>query len=110
MNIKTLNNTFSKETNDNNGKVIRKASLARQILKAGGESVRIIDLKQDKLDKTGQRTVFVFENTDKFQEVFSSVLNEIKKNNNTNNTDEMKKEIESLRNEIAELKKSQTGE
>lgn len=111
MNIKTLPNTFSKETEDTTkGKVIRKASLARQILKVGGETVRIIDLKQDRLDRSGKRTVFVFEDSDKFREIFSKVMDENQKVRELSNTELMRKEIENLRNEIAEMKKVKTEE
>ena len=46
MVIRTIN---QKETNnDVKGKVIRKASLTRQLLAVGGDKVRIIDVKVDR--------------------------------------------------------------
>lgn len=110
-NIRTLNNAFAKNPeNEVKGKIVRKASLARQILRAGGNDVRIIDIKYDRSDQSRQRTVFVFEDTPEFQNVFTKILEEVKQSRNANDASEMKKEIETLRNEIAELKKKQTEE
>ena len=109
--IRTLNNAFAKDTdNEVKGKLVRSAFLTRRILRLGGNDVRIIDVKKDREDKTGLKSVFVFEDTDKFQEVFSKVLADVKQERESGNAENLMKEIENLRNELAELKKSQTKE
>lgn len=111
MNIRTLNNAFTQNTdNEVKGKLVRSAFLTRRILRLGGNDVRIIDVKKDREDKTGLKSVFVFEDTDKFQEVFSKVLADVKHEKESSGTEGLMKEIETLRNELAELKKNQTKE
>lgn len=112
MNITTIKGTFNTKetvneaTHEIPGKVIRKASLARQILNAGlDKGVRIIDLKMDKEDPDHKRSVFVFENNDTFQEVFSSVLEENKKNRESRFDSESRKQIDDLNKKIEELTK-----
>ena len=100
MLIKTLSNTnITKDSNNEiKGKVIRKGSLARQILRKGGEDVRIFDLKQDR--ENPDRTVFIFRDDEKFQSVFSEVLEE-----NRKQKEAASKDSEALRSELEELKK-----
>ena len=108
MMIRTLN---QKDTNTQEvkGKVIRKASLTRQLLAAGGDKVRIIDVKVDREDPTRQRTVHVFRDDDDFQAVLEKVLEENKKNReqrkNVEN-DALRKEIEEMKRKFEELKKA----
>ena len=80
------------------GKVIRKSNLARQILAKGQKDVWLFDIKPDR--ENPQRTVFLFEDTPKFQEIFSQVLKE----NEGRRNKTMKQENDSLRNELNELK------
>lgn len=109
MMIRTLN---SKETNDNGevkGKVIRKASLTRQILAAGGDKVRIIDVKVDRDDPTRQRTVHIFRDDEDFQEILTKVLDENRKRREEHRSDEndaLRKEIEEMKRKFAELTKA----
>ena len=100
MNISTKKNAFNNE--EIPAKVIRKMSLARQILNVGGDDVRIIDLKPDKLNK--ERTVAVFRNDDKFQEVFSKVLEDNqKKKNAEGNSTQYQEQINELSKTVEEL-------
>lgn len=106
--VTTTNETRWKNVNESEkGKVIRKASLARQILAAGGEDVRIIDLKVDRDDPDHKRTVFVFSDNDKFQRVFASVLEENRKarekdGNAAQQIAELNKKIEELSKKLEE--------
>lgn len=108
MEIKTLDNALKAiNIEEPKGKVIRKAAIARQILHKGGKDVRIIDIKVDKLDDSKKRTVFVFEDTDKFQEVFADVIaeNEKTKVKKVNKKTEvgLQTEIEILKRKFEEL-------
>ena len=73
MNIITTKNSFENKEPEIKGKVIRKAQIARQLLHKGQE---IIDVKADRSDPDGKRSVFVFKDTDEFQKVFSELLEE----------------------------------
>ena len=103
MNIRTLPNPFNQETHKNEeeikGKVVRKAALARQILKKGGENVRLFDLKQSR--ENPERTVFIFRDDEKFQQVFSEVLEDNRKDRDKFG----KQEVTELRTELEEMKK-----
>lgn len=108
MMIRTLN---QKDTNTQEvkGKVIRKASLTRQLLAAGGDKVRIIDVKVDRDDPTRQRTVHVFRDDEDFQEVFEKVIEENKRSRekrNSNENEELRKEIEEMKRKFDELTKA----
>ena len=109
INVVTTKGAFNNavhEENEIQGKVIRKASLARQILRAGlDKGVRIIDLKGDKEDPDHKRSVYVFENSPAFQEVFSSVLEENRKNREDQEKSEAQKQIDELNKQVEELKK-----
>lgn len=87
---------------ETNGKIVRKAALARQILRKGGEEVRIIDLKQSR--DNPERTVFVFENTPRFQEVFSEVLEENKRAR-SNDDANLRSELEALKEKLEKFEK-----
>lgn len=47
------------------------SQMARQLLRAG---YQIVDIKPDKLDKDGKRSVFVFKNEDGLQESISRLV------------------------------------
>ena len=47
------------------------ADMARQLLRVG---YTIVDIKPDKLDATGKRSVFVFKNEDGLQEAISKLV------------------------------------
>ena len=47
------------------------AEMARQLLKRG---YSVVDIKPDKLDSTGKRSVFVFKNDDGLQEAISELV------------------------------------
>ena len=108
MNINTYSNTnFKRDNEEVKGKVIRKAALARQILRTGGEAVRIIDLKGDR--DNSQRTVFVFRDDDKFQEVFAQVLEENHKNRRDSENENLKRQLEDMQKKFDELLKNTTA-
>lgn len=104
MNIRTLNNTEAKTKEPEiKGKVIRNSSVARQILHVGGKDVWLFDIKPDREDPKN-KTVFVFRNDDKFQEVLSSVIK--KKEKESSETEEdLLRQIAAMRQQIDELTK-----
>ena len=106
MNIITTTRETNKES-ELNGKVIRKAQLARQLLRKGGQ---IIDVKADHSDPDGKRSVFVFLNNDAFQKMFTDVLNENKQNRNMSETDDLKKQIKELNKKLEALTESKEKE
>lgn len=93
MNIVTRPNNFESE-NEKDVKLVRKAALARQILKMGGKDVRIVDIKVDNTDKDHKRSIFAFENSPRFQEVFTKVL-EDNERSRSGFSDRMQREIDS---------------
>lgn len=99
MQIRTLNN--NKENNDEvKGKVIRKAQIARQLLQRGQ---KIIDIKGDRADPDGKRSVFVFEDSDEFQEAFSAVLEENRNKHTDPETADLKKRLEEMQKKLDAL-------
>ena len=106
MEIRTLNRTEVKtnETNNIPAKVIRKVSLARQILNAGGDKVRVIDLKPDRDNR--ERTVVIFRDDPDFQEVFSKVLEDNRRNRENPETADLKKQIEEMKKKLEALSKN----
>lgn len=70
--------TIKKTKEDTNGKIIRSREIAKKLLQTTPPNV-IIDLKIDKNDPTGARTVFVFEKTEQFEADFSRIVGEAKK-------------------------------
>lgn len=109
MMIRSVEDNANIENNEvMDGKVIRNARLARQLLNVGGNDVRIIDLKADKMDPDHKRSVFVFENTDKFQEIFSKVLEDNRRDRDNSAAEEnkaLKDELDDLKKKFAELSK-----
>ena len=87
------------------GKVIRKALVARQILQKGGDHVRIIDVKPDKDDPDHKRSVFIFNDDEKFQEVLAAVINDNKKerDNKIRENDQLRRDFEELKKRFEEL-------
>ena len=104
MNINTVSNVFAKETDDVKGKVIRKSQIARQLLHRGA---KMIDVKPDRNDPDHKRSVFVFEDTDEFQKVFTEILDEskIKRERENKDTDKLRNELEELKRKFMELSK-----
>lgn len=95
--------------NDIDGKVIRNARLARQILAEGGKDVWLFDVKPDRTNR--ERSCFVFENNDKFQEVFSRVIEHNRKEREARDSQsnkELRDELEDLKKKFAELTKATT--
>ena len=107
MNIITTTNTFDNNETEVKGKVIRKAQIARQLLHRGQQ---IIDIKGDKGDPDGKRSVFVFKDSDEFQRVFSELLEENKKYREKSETDNLKKQIEELNKKLSELSEAKEKE
>lgn len=109
MNIKTKSDAFKQynENNDNNendAKVIRKARIARQLLQMGGDRVRIIDIKPDRLDSN--KSVYVFRNDSDFQEVLEGVLEENRRNRENPETADLKKQLEEMQKKLEALSKN----
>jgi len=90
MNITTTKDNFNDEQNNDDVKIIRKPSIARKILKLGGESVRIVDIKASK--DNPERSVFCFKNDETFQKVFAEVI----KTNRAERDAERDEEIERM--------------
>lgn len=72
------------------GKIIRKCYIAKELLDSGN---RIIDIKPDKYDPEKKRTVFVFEDTPKFQKDFEAII-ERNKSSRSEFEDRVQKEVE----------------
>lgn len=104
MNIITVKNPYeTKETSEVKGKVIRKAQIARQLLQRGA---RMIDLKPDRDDPDHKRSVYIFQQDDDFERIFSELIEENRKNRRTNEESAMQQEIEELKRQIEVLQKS----
>jgi len=99
VNIVTTKGTFN--DNEIKGKVIRKPHIARQILEKGKRDVWLFDIKPAREDPQN-KTVFIFEDTEKFQEIFAQVLAENKHDEESSNA----AKIRDLEREIEELKKA----
>ena len=106
MNIVTTKENFETETTQQQPvKLVRKAALARKILQQGGDAVRIVDIKMDNTDPDHKRSIFAFENTDKFQEIFSGVLEENRKEREESQKTESQRQIDELTKQLEDLKK-----
>lgn len=57
-------------------KIIKNPGCARHLLRAG---FKIVDIKKDKEDPTGKKSVFVFERTPEFDAAFAEINDQIKK-------------------------------
>ena len=75
-NIRTLKkNNYTTKYDETKGKVIISPSLARQILhERVSNDVRIIDIKPDRSDRYGNKSVYVFEDNEDFQKTMDNVL------------------------------------
>ena len=115
MVIRTINENNNVERNDGlKGKVVRNSRIARRLLDHidpnPTNTLRIIDCKPDKSDPTHQRSVFVFEDNEKFHEVFSEVLDADKKSRSSEEDDlrrqmaEMQRKLDELTNKNNETK------
>jgi len=62
----------------------------------------MIDLKPDRDDPDRKRSVYIFEQNDEFEKIFSSIIEENKKNRQSS----MQREIEDLKKQIEELQKA----
>ena len=92
------------------GKIVRNMGVARKLLSRvnwePSNELRVIDIKKNKDDPTGNSTVIIFENNDTFQRMFAEVIEENRREKNTTNsheTNELKKQIAELNKKIAEL-------
>lgn len=100
MNIVTTKDNFKNEENTVAGKVIRNLSIARQLLRVGGNDVRVIDIKTDRYNPG--RCVFVFKNDNTFQKYFTQVLEENKERRMNMSYEKMCEEIKELKRQLAE--------
>ena len=66
----------------------------------------MIDLKPDRDDPDHKRSVYIFEQSDEFENIFSSILDENRRNRQTTEESAMKKEIEDLKKQLEELQRS----
>lgn len=101
-------NTYEKETpqvnrSEINGKIVRNAAVAREILKRGKKNVWLFDLKPAKEDP--QRSVYLFEDTPEFQSIFADVMKDRSEARSMRKNSKLYEEIEELKKQIAELKK-----
>jgi hypothetical protein len=55
-------------------KIVRNAGVARKLLKMG---CVIVDIKRDKEDETGKKSVFVFNKDTHFDEMFGKINDEL---------------------------------
>ena len=89
MNITTTKDNFSDEQINEDVKIIRKPSIARKILKLGGDSVRIVDIKASK--DNPERSVFCFKNDEAFQKVFAEVIKSNRAERDAERADEIER-------------------
>ena len=59
---------------EKNCKIVRNAGVARKLLKLG---CVIVDIKRDKEDETGKKSVFVFKRDEHFDEMFGRINEEL---------------------------------
>ena len=59
---------------EKNCKIVRNAGCARRLLKLG---CVIVDIKKDKEDETGKKSVFVFKKDEYFDEMFTRINDEL---------------------------------
>ena len=59
---------------EKNCKIVRNAGCARRLLKMG---CVIVDIKRDKEDETGKKSVFVFKKDAHFDEMFGRINDEL---------------------------------
>jgi len=90
--------------NEIKGKVIRSARLARQILSKGQKDVWLFDVKPDRENK--EKTCFVFFDDEKFQKVFTEVLEENRKNREDSETANLRRQLDEMQKKFDELLKS----
>ena len=64
---------------------------------------KIIDIKGDRADPDGKRSVFVFEDSDEFQEAFSAVLEENCNKHTNPETADLKKRLEEMQKKLDAL-------
>lgn len=93
MEIKTV-----KQENERKGKIIRNYHIARSLLKCDPQNT-IIDIKIDKEDPDRKRTVYVFEDNEKFQTDLARIL---KEREEYRIKEEVRKEVEARLKKIRE--------
>lgn len=109
MVIRSIEDEAKNEENKNvvTGKVVRNMSIARKLLShvdwKPSNEIRVIDIKKNKEDPTGNSTVIIFENNEAFQKLFSEVIEENRRDRGSRETDELKRQIEELTKKVAEL-------
>lgn len=107
MDVVTRKDAFNNVNNDGlKGKVVRNMTIAKRLLDRISQEptneIRVIGIKADRSDPEHKRSVVIFEDNDRFQEVFSEVLEENKRTRESR-TDTA--EVEDLKNQVEELKK-----
>ena len=75
MEIRTYKNNETTVENGQEGRIIRKLHIARELLEMGNQ---IIDLKPDRNDEDHKRVVFIFKNDEKFKEDMNKVMEQKK--------------------------------
>lgn len=100
MNIVTEKENFKSKEEMVAGKVVRNLNIARQLLRVGGENVRVIDIKIDRYNPG--RCVFVFRDDETFQKYFTQILNENRERRKNFNYEKMYEELRELRKQLAE--------
>ncbi len=96
MEIRTIKQDT--ENNEPKGKVIRKSYIAKALLHCEPRNT-IIDIKVDRDDPDKKRTVFVFEDNEKFQKDLSRIL---KENEEYRREREIQREVEARLKKIRE--------
>ncbi len=95
------------EANVAKGKVVRNMGITKELLSRidmrPTNILRVIDVKKDRADPTGNSSVLVFEDNEKFQEEFSAITAERRKNRESAETADLKKQIEEMQKKIEEL-------
>lgn len=99
-------NEIKMETEEPKAKVIRRAAIARELLH---RNCKLIDLKPDKTDPDGKRSVFIFEDNDYFQEVFQKVLDENKKTRDNAENEKLRKQLDELQQKFDDLTKTMSN-
>lgn len=111
MIIRTIKqNNYVNRENETKGKVIISPSIARQILhNKVSDDVRIIDIKPDHSDRSGVKSVYVFEDNEDFQKTFENVMNnrQTRPRNNIVNDDVVTQITEAV---LTKIKAEQTTE
>lgn len=92
MEIRTIKqDTTTVEQNEIAGKIIRKASIANQLLDKGH---RIIHLKADKMDPDHKKSVYVFEVTPEFEKDLDEIMKRRRQEREESFEERVQREVE----------------